>query len=219
MQSHSKGTNFKKPEIRAVLRRKPAQVREKNKDFGDLAGGEATRPFPKPLLREQRDPKGCILFDWGDTLMRDFKEFSGPMKDWPRLEAIPGAAEMLAALHPHRILAIATNAADSDEMNIRLALQRVDLDRWLDTVYCFKNIGYKKPSREFYGHILADLKLAPPSVCMVGDNYEADILGANACGIRGVWFKEHSLEESQAALHRTIHSLADLPEALKLLFP
>jgi len=22
--------------------------------------------------------KGCILFDWGDTLMRDFKEFSGP---------------------------------------------------------------------------------------------------------------------------------------------
>ena len=30
-------------------------------------------------------PKGCLLFDWGDTLMRDFKEFDGPMKDWRRL--------------------------------------------------------------------------------------------------------------------------------------
>jgi putative hydrolase of the HAD superfamily len=160
-------------------------------------------------------PKGCLLFDWGDTLMRDMQEFTGPMKDWPRVEAIPGAAEMLAALHPDWILAIATNAADSDEMDIRAALQRVDLDRWLDKVYCFNKIRHKKPSLEFFQYILEDLKLSPQSVCMVGDNYEVDVLGANSCGMRAIWFNEHSLEERQAALHRSIHSLAALPEALK----
>jgi len=164
-------------------------------------------------------PKGCLLFDWGDTLMRDFKEFNGPMNDWPRVEAIPGAAGMLAALHSDWILAIATNAGDSDELDIRAAMQRVDLNRWLDKIYCFKKIGHKKPSREFYQCILDDLKLAPQFVCMVGDNYEADVLGANACGIPAIWFNSHSLEDRQAVLHRTIHSLSALPGALNLPFP
>ena len=159
--------------------------------------------------------KPCLLFDWGDTLMRDFKDCTGPMKDWPRVEAIPGAAETLAALHPGWILAIATNADVSDEQDIRLALQRVDLDRWLDKVYCFKKIGYKKPSVEFYRTIQADLKLSPQFLCMVGDNYETDVLGANACGIRAIWFNEHSLENREDALHRTIHALSALPDALK----
>jgi FMN phosphatase YigB (HAD superfamily) len=163
-------------------------------------------------------PKGCILFDWGDTLMVDYTEFHGPMKDWPRVAALPGALEVLAVLQADWKLAVATNAADSDEKDIRLALQRVDLERWLDTVYCFKKIGYKKPAREFYQQILADLDLAPQLVCMVGDNYEADVLGANACGIPAIWLNERSQEERQAKLHRTIHRLSALPEALKHLF-
>jgi putative hydrolase of the HAD superfamily len=168
----------------------------------------AGNPMPEP-------PKGCILFDWGDTLMRDFKEYHGPMKDWPRLEAIPGASEMLAHLHADWSLALATNAADSDEMNIRLALKRVGMDQWLDKVYCFKNIGYKKPAREFFQYIQTDLNLSPQSLCMVGDNFEVDVLGANQSGLPAIWFNEHSLEERQAALHRTIHTMSNLPDALK----
>ena len=163
-------------------------------------------------------PKGCILFDWGDTLMRDFKEFNGPMKDWPRVETVPGAAETLAALHPDWILAIATNADASGDADILAALQRVNLDRWLDKVYCFKKVGHKKPSFEFYQYILDDLKLTPRSLCMVGDNFEADVLGANACGIRAIWFNEHSLEERDDDPYRTIHALAALPDALKVFF-
>lgn len=162
-----------------------------------------------------RHPKGCILFDWGDTLMRDFKEFRGPMKDWPHLEAVPGAAETLTTLHPDWTLALATNAADSDEKDIRLALRRVNLERWLDKVYCFRKISHKKPSLAFFQYILDDLKLTARSICMVGDNYEADILGANACGIRAVWFNEHSIEVWEDDLQRTIHELVALPGCLK----
>ena len=160
-------------------------------------------------------PKGCLLFDWGDTLMRDCKEFNGPMKDWLRLEAIPGAADMLACLRADWTLALATNATDSDEKDIRLALQRVGLDRWLDKIYCSKKIGHKKPSWEFFRYILDDMRLSPQSLCMLGDNYELDVLGANACNIRAIWFNENSLEDREGDLHRTIHTLSKLPDALK----
>ena len=81
---------------------------------------------------------GCILFDWGDTLMRDFREFSGPMASWPEVRALPGAGEVLSALRPHWRLALATNAADSSEAEIRDALERVDLSPLIDKVYCFR---------------------------------------------------------------------------------
>jgi putative hydrolase of the HAD superfamily len=158
--------------------------------------------------------KGCILFDWGDTLMRDFKEFSSPMKDWPLVEAIPGAAEILMTLSTNWVLAIATNADASNEQDIRAALKRVDLDRWLDKVYCFKTIGHKKPSLEFYQYIMNDLKLSPRSIFMVGDNYEADVSGANRCGIRAIWFNSRDQENRTAHMLRTIHRLSDLPEVL-----
>ncbi len=163
----------------------------------------------------RQHPRGCILFDWGDTLMRDFKEFRGPMKDWPRLEVIPGAAKTLAALHTHWTLAIATNADASAEVDIRLALRRVDLDRWLDKVYCFQSIGHKKPSAEFFAFILDDLQLPPEQVMMVGDNYEADVLGAIRCGLRGIWFNERNDENRSGEHIFTIHRLEELPTLVK----
>ena len=159
-------------------------------------------------------PKGCILFDWGDTLMRVFPEFSGPMKDWPRVEAVPGAVDVLSALHVDWTLALATNAADSEDEDIRLALRRVGLDSWLDKIYCFKTIGHKKPSFDFFQYILNDLGLSPDKAVMVGDDYVADVLGANACGLRAVWFNERTDEEHKNKKQLSIHELGALPDLL-----
>ena len=32
-----------------------------------------------------------VVWDWGDTLMRDIPGQKGPMVDWPHVEAMPGA--------------------------------------------------------------------------------------------------------------------------------
>jgi putative hydrolase of the HAD superfamily len=109
-------------------------------------------------MMEQK-PNAYILFDWGDTLMHDNMNFSPAMKDWPVVEAIPGAAEILPMLHSHWTLAIATNADVSLEQDVRAALQRVNLNQWLDKIYCSKTIGYTKPSIEFFRHIVNDLNL------------------------------------------------------------
>jgi len=162
------------------------------------------------LVRSSR----CILFDWGDTLMRDFPEFSGPMIGWPRVEPVEHAPDVLADLHKTWTLALGTNAVDSNEEEIRAALARAELNRFLDRVYCFRKIGYKKPSAEFFGYILNDLGLDRSSLFMVGDDFDSDVIGAIRCGIRAVWYNEQSTEVRKAEMYQTIHDLRSLPEAL-----
>lgn len=157
----------------------------------------------------------CILFDWGDTLMRVFPEYSGPMVKWPMVEAMPYAVETLAALHPYYTLAVATNAKDSEETEIWAALGRVALAEHLDRVYCFKRIGFAKPSARFFEYIMNDLSLSAQEVIMVGDDWEADIIGANLAGLRAVWLNAHSNQKRSDVRHQIIGNLSELPAVLR----
>jgi putative hydrolase of the HAD superfamily len=49
---------------------------------------------------------------------------------------------------------------------------------------------------------------------MVGDDYMADIWGANQLGIRGVWFNRRTEERREAELVRTMHDFRELPALL-----
>ena len=159
-------------------------------------------------------PARALLFDWGDTLMADDPAYSGPMVDWPMVSALPGVAETLETLQADWLLAVATNAADSSEPQIRAALERVDLADFLSKIYCYHNVGSKKPSQEFFQFILSDLHLPASAVIMVGDHYEIDILGSNRAGLRAVWLNTKNLETPWSDLIRTVHSFGSIPEVL-----
>ena len=146
--------------------------------------------------------------------MREFPDFSGPMAEWPRVELVRHVPEVLEDLSKSWELALATNAVNSNEEQIWAALRRVGLNRFLGKVYCFRKIGHKKPSPEFFGYILDDLGLEGSTVFMVGDDFESDVLGAVRCGIRAVWFNEHSNEARKAKSYDTIHDMRSLPQTL-----
>ncbi len=167
-------------------------------------------------MRDGAEYTGCVLFDWGDTLMRDFPEFSGRMATWPRVEVSAHAAEALSALRSMgRLLGLATNAADSTENDVWAALRRGGLDGLLDRVYCFRSVGFRKPSREFFEFIVRDIALPRPQIVMVGDNFEVDVAGANAAGIRAVWLAGAHEAHRTGDMHRTIVDLGDLPLLLQ----
>jgi putative hydrolase of the HAD superfamily len=136
------------------------------------------------------------------------------MAAWPKVEARPHAEEVLSELHTRTMLAVATNAADSDEAEIRAALERVGLNKLLDKVYCYRKIGHKKPSKEFFEYILMDLGIEKSLVLMVGDDFEADVIGANTCGIRAIWYNSRTEENRESPMHRTVHDLRTLPQVL-----
>jgi len=160
------------------------------------------------------DKQGCLIFDWGDTLMRDDPQAAGPMFTWKYVEALPHTADVLTILQSNWIIALATNAIDSNEEDIRLALKRVDLDKLIHKVYCYKRIGHKKPSDEFFNYILNDLKMDRSRVVMIGDSFENDVIGANKAGICAVWFNPQSSQNKTSKMYKTIHNLNELPAVL-----
>ncbi len=128
------------------------------------------------------------LFDWGDTLMIDFAGVPGKMCDWAHVEAVDGAAALLARLSQHARIYIATGAADSRPEEIQRAFERVGLDHYLSGYFCKANLGLEKGSPQFYQAILAQLETQPEHAAMVGDSLEKDILPAAAAGLRTIWF-------------------------------
>ena len=161
-------------------------------------------------------PKGCLLFDWGDTLMRVFPEYSGVMADWPEVELLPGVRRVLGVLRRLALLGVATNAADSNATDIRRALRRARVSTLLPRLYCFSSIGCRKTSPEFWAAVLADLELPARRVVMVGDDPEADVEAALRAGLKAVWLNRTSRADRSGEDLRTIHDMAELPEVLRL---
>ncbi len=128
------------------------------------------------------------LFDWGDTLMVDFPDAGGPMYLWEVVKAVSGARRTLEALHESACCYLATNAQDSTTADIERALARVGLAAYIDRVFCFENVGYRKPATEFFKTILAAIGSQPQEIVMVGDSLETDVHGAMAAGLQGIWY-------------------------------
>lgn len=156
----------------------------------------------------------AVLFDWGDTVMRNFPSFSGPMHSWPKVEIVSGVRDILEALRPSFTLALATNAVDSDEMDIRRALDRCGLEMAFDFIFCFRQIGHRKSEPEYFRAVLKQLEMKASEVFMVGDSFEADVRAANALGMAAVWFNPDSGVSKTGRAHRTIHRMGDLMPAL-----
>ena len=124
--------------------------------------------------------------------MIDFPGIPGKMCDWDVVEAVDGAREVLEHLSHYAQIYIATGAAESTELDIQQAFERVGLSQFLSGYFCKANLGASKGSPEFLPAILA--KLAKPVSCiaMVGDSLVKDIEPAAAVGITPIWLSSGS---------------------------
>jgi len=134
------------------------------------------------------------LFDWGDTLMVDFPGVAGKMCDWEVVEAVSGAKETLAVLSQNAQIYIATGAADSSELEIQQAFERVGLHQFISGYFCKANIGLSKGTPAFLHAILNQLNISAANVAMVGDNFEKDIKPALSVGIQPFWFTKQTVD-------------------------
>ncbi len=151
-----------------------------------------------------------VLFDWGDTVMRDDPASTVPMVEWSKIEVIEGIADVLAYLHTSgRRIVLATSASISNERQIRAALARGGLDGYFARIYCFENTQLPK-GEAFYRHILSDLGIPASEALMVGDGFQKDVQDSNAVGTFAVWFNPRSDETRTGELHVTVHSMREL---------
>lgn len=135
----------------------------------------------------------AFVFDWGDTVMRDFF-LPGPMSTWDRVEWVPGAEMALDYLSHRYTCIIATGAAHSDVSEMKKALARVGADQYFSRFYSRFEIGFNKPDVRFFEAVLRLSGLQPEETVMVGNLYEKDIIGAKQAGMTTVWFNENNLQ-------------------------
>ncbi len=159
----------------------------------------------------------ALLFDWGGTLMERMPCYMGKGQGWSYVEGTLYAAEIVQNLSGQWLTALASNAGESDEQEIRIALDDMDLGHVFDRIYTYRLIGRPKPQAFFWNYILHDLQLPADSVVMVGDDYMADVWGANQVGIRGIWFNRWSTENHNHMMCRTIYDFRELPGQLAAL--
>jgi putative hydrolase of the HAD superfamily len=96
------------------------------------------------------------------------------------------------------------------------------LREWLAPIYTSEELGLRKPHPYPFRLVLQEWGMRPKEVIMVGDTLNADILGAQNAGMRGVWIDRRSgspwsnNEESKDRItpDATIEQLSELPELL-----
>jgi len=159
-----------------------------------------------------------IIFDWGDTVMRELPDFPGKMVDAPHVEAMPGIEEALRALQPEYRLLMASNANVSTADDIRAALRRVGLDEYFEIIVSSADLGVGKPDPAYYHAVMAICGCDPAEAVMVGDTFDKDIAGAKRIGLRTVWYnwKDAALPPDSPYLpDATIRDLSELPAAIR----
>lgn len=157
----------------------------------------------------------AVLFDWGDTVMVDYPQYSGPMVTWPEVSAVPGADEALKALRGRYQLVLVTNAAESGQELVRQALERVGLAAYFDRIFTWHEIGVRKPDPEFFLRVLRAIDVSPEEAVMVGDSYDKDVAGARGAGLRAVWYNSGGLSALEPSSHdAVISSMDELPASV-----
>lgn len=76
-------------------------------------------------------------------------------------------------------------------------------------------VCWKKPSQHIFEIALSKLSIKPEDAIFVGDDYEADIVGAKKAGIKTIFLCKEPINSEKADV--TIGSLIELPSAVKRL--
>jgi len=127
-----------------------------------------------------------VVWDWGDTLMRDIPGQPGPMVAWPEVHAMPGARAALEALSCCPVQAVATNATESSGTDVAAALERVDLRAFFTHFFTSGELGSSKPDLNFFLEVSERLRLPPASLVAIGNDPGKDLRPAKAVGMTTV---------------------------------
>jgi putative hydrolase of the HAD superfamily len=115
----------------------------------------------------------------------------------------PGTKEILQQLNDQNYrLHIITNGFKEVQF---IKLENSGLRHFFDDVLCSEEVGKNKPNPEIFQAALQRTNAKSSTSLMIGDDFEADVLGAERCGIRGILFDPHDEYEARQEIERIKH--------------
>lgn len=102
-----------------------------------------------------------------------------------------GAKELLDYLSPHYRLHIITNGFQTVQQG---KLQNSGIEHYFKTVTNSEMAGVKKPNPIIFNFALQQAQASLQNALMIGDSWEADIVGAMNMGMDALFFNEFDVE-------------------------
>ena len=126
---------------------------------------------------------------------------------------VAGAHQVMEYLHSRYKVYVVSNASNLQQST---RLGKAGLMQYVDGIFGSLDIGYNKPSREYFDYCFSKLGgTRPDQTVIVGDSLNADISGGQAYGLHTIWFNIRSVEASTTIIpDHTIRSLSDLTSLL-----
>lgn len=165
-----------------------------------------------------------VLADFGFTNVRESiiqeglkKLYHISQNHWiPELDALP-TLEMLQQ-SGYR-MGVISNAGD--DADVQRLVDKAKIRPYFDFIITSAVCGFRKPDPKIFQHALDKWGYSAKQTAMVGDTLHADILGANQVGIFSIWITrradrpDNTANQAEIIPNATIHTLAELPGALK----
>jgi putative hydrolase of the HAD superfamily len=120
-----------------------------------------------------------------------------------------GTIELLEYLAPKYKLHIITNGFKEVQHG---KLNNANIDHYFDTVTNSEMVGVKKPNPKIFNHALQIANANIEESIMIGDNLEADVLGALDVGLDAICFNYHKENLSNGI--KFVDNLLDLKHYL-----
>ncbi|MEG9328653.1 YjjG family noncanonical pyrimidine nucleotidase [Salinimicrobium catena] len=106
---------------------------------------------------------------------------------------LEGTVEMLEYLHPKYKLHIITNGFKEVQHK---KMESSGILKYFNTVTTSEDVGVKKPDRLIFEAALKNASAKIEESIMIGDNFEADILGAHSFGMPAILYNYYKQEFS-----------------------
>jgi putative hydrolase of the HAD superfamily len=122
---------------------------------------------------------------------------------------IEGTIETLDYLKDKYVLHIITNGFSFVQ---DVKLQKSNLDKYFVTITNSEAAGHKKPHENIFKHALTIANASKTESIMIGDSFEADVLGAQNFGIKAVYFnpKAEMISQNQIIQIQSLTQLKNL---------
>jgi len=105
-----------------------------------------------------------------------------------------------------------------DDQDVQQLARRLGIEQFFDFILTSAACSYRKPHRRIFELALSNWYFLPSEAVMVGDNLDADVLGAQSVGLFAIWLSRRAggRTEDQLSIRpdASISALSELPAIL-----
>ena len=124
---------------------------------------------------------------------------------------IPNALTILENFHSNYNMHIITNGFKEVQNK---KLEKSGLSKYFKTITISEDVGFKKPSKEIFLQAIARANAIIENSVMIGDNFNADIIGSKSVGMKAIYYNFHKINEHQLGGVLEINNLLELEDIL-----